>query len=220
MRRLFKLFHYLAVLLAAVVISPASASIVIDQNFTTTDDPDNGTGLGIVTTSLAQTFTVGLDGKLAAVEFNVLQMTATNGDLTVDIRPLVGSAPDPDASDALASVVVPNGDIGTYGPSPYSWTSLFVDFSAFGIAVSAGDMLAFVLSSPLTEEFGVQTDYTSAYGGGSRWSQDGDGTAFSELATADLAFKTYVNVDSPATFALLSLGLAGISFKCRQKKAA
>jgi hypothetical protein len=208
-----------AAALALGFAAPASATVVIDQNFVTTDHPDNGTGLGITTTSLGQTFTVGVTGKLAAVEFNILKFSGMTGDVTVDIRSLAGGAPDSLASNALASATVANGDIATYGPSPYAWTTILVDFSAANIMVTAGDMLSFVLSSPIGQEFGVQTDYTDGYAGGSRWSQNGDGNAFDELADADLAFNTYVDLPEPGTLAVFGLGLAGLAFARRRKAA-
>ena len=210
-----------AVVLAVGFAAPASAAVILDQNFVTTDDPNNNTALGIVTTSLAQTFTVGISGKLDSIVIQVLQDPATTGDLIGDIRALTGSAPASLASSALASVTVANGGIGTIGSTPYAWTSILVDVSAANIMVTSGDMLSFVLSSPIGEVFFAQTDYTNAYAGGSRWSQDGDGTPFSELASADLAFKTYVDTElpEPATLVIFGVGLAGLGYVRRRRSA-
>ncbi len=199
--------------------APLSAAI-IDQNFATTDDPNHGTGLGIVTTGLAQTFTVGVTGTLASVEFNILKMSGTTGDLSVDIRSLVGGVPDSLMANALATSTISNSLINTYGGSIYSWTTISVDVSAANIAVASGDMFAFVLNSPLGEEFGIQTDYTNAYAGGQRYSQNGDGTSFGGLSSADLAFKTTViSVPEPSVITLFGLGLLGLGIaRGRQKR--
>lgn len=201
---------FFAVLVAVVLAAPVSAGTVLDQNFVTTDNPNSNTGVGLASSSLAQTFTVGLDGTLAAVEFNILKNSEPVFDLTVDIRTLIGGAPDPLAANALGTTTVAAADIGTFNANPYPWTSIRVDFGAAGIAVSAGDMLAFVLTGG---PYGVQTDYTDSYAGGQRWSQSGYGNPFGVLATADLAFKTYVDVAAvpiPAALPLLATALAGL----------
>lgn len=192
----------------------------MDQNFTTTDDTNNNTALGIASTSLGQTFEVGLTGTLAGIEFNILKFAGTTGDLTVDIRSLTGGLPDALASNALALTSVTNSDIGTSIANPLVWTSIYVDFSFANINVVAGDMLSFVLSSSLGQEFYVQTDYTNGYLGGSRHSQNGDGNAFNSLASADLAFNSYVNVSEvpePSIIALFAVGLFGLGFVRRRQ---
>ncbi len=201
--------------------APVSAA-VIDQNYITTDDPNHNTGVGLAAESLAQTFEVGLTGTLAGIEFNVLKLNGTSGDLTVDIRSLVGSGPDSLAINALGTTTVANSDIDTFGSSPYSWSSIYVDFSAENIAVTEGDMLAFVLSSPSGQGFGIQTDYhyDTGYAGGSRWSQTTAGMAFSESTYADLAFSTYVEVaqvPEPSIIALFAAGIFGIGFARRRQ---
>ena len=211
------------VTLTAFIIAftaPASAAVIIDQNFTTTDDPNNGTGVGIVTTSLAQTFEVGLTGSLAAIELNILKFSGTTADLTIDIRSLVGSSPDPLAANALATVNINNSAIATLSSSPHLWSSIYVDFSFANIAVTAGDSLSFVISSVIGEGFDIQTDYLNGYSNGSRWSQNGDGATFSELSTADLAFNSYIdvaNIPEPSIWALFSIGMVGLGLARRRK---
>jgi len=209
-----------AALLAVFLAAQAHAAVILDQDFATTDDPNHSTGLGIVTTGLGQSFTVGVTGLLSAVEFNVLRLNgATTGDLTFDLRSLTGGVPDASSASALGTSIIANGDIGLIGGSPYAWTTVHVDVSGYGINVTAGDELAFILSSPIAQEFTVQTDYLDAYAGGMRWSQNGDGTAFASLATADLAFATYVDdgiapsaVPLPAGLPLIAaaFGLLGL----------
>ena len=197
--------------------APLSATVV-DQNFATTDDPNHSTGLGIVTTALAQTFTVGVTGTLASVEFNVLKTSGTTGDLSFDIRSLVGGVPELLMADALTTSTISSSLINTAGGA---WTTISVDVSAANIAVATGDMFAFVLNSPIGESFSVQTDYTNAYAGGQRYSQNGDGNFFFGSFSADLAFKTTVtSVPEPTIITLFALGLIGLGIaRGRQKSA-
>lgn len=196
---------------------PAAAAPVVDQSFATTDDPDHNTGLGIVSTSLGQSFTVGLTGTLAGVEFSIFKFRGTTGDLTVDIRSVTGAGPSASAGSALATASVANAAIVFESSSPYAYSTIYVDFSAAGLHVMAGDILSFVLSSPISEQFAVQTDYLDAYAGGERWSQDGDGNPFSANSSADLSFRTFVSVPEPGTTTLLGLSLAGlVAFRRRR----
>ena len=90
-------------------------------------------------------------------------------------------------------------------------------------SVLAGDVLAFVLLTSIDERFFAQTDYENGYAGGSRFSQNGDGNPWSNLATADLTFSTYVEVSAvpvPAAVWLFGTALVGLAgFGRRRKKA-
>ncbi len=212
----------LSALFAGIMGFSAQAS-VLDANHATTDDPNNGTGLGIVTTALGQTFTAIGNGILETVSFRILKINTTplaTEDVTFDIRNVDGfGAPDANAGDALFTTSIANGDIGVYGPQPYDWSLITVDVSSANIEVSMGDQLAFILSASLGQEFGVQTDYLDAYSGGARFSQNGDGTAFSSLSTADLTFSTTLAapIPVPASLPLLLAGFGAIGIIARRK---
>ena len=212
----------LVVILSCILAVPASQAALLDQNFTTTDDPNNNTGLGIVTTGLSQSFTVGISGKLDSVSFNILKFSGTTGDLTVDIRNMTGGAPDQSSGSSLGSVTISNADIGVVGGNPLPFTNILADFSSANIAVSIGDMFAFVLLSPIPQDFAVQTDYLNGYAGGSRFSQNGDGNSWSEFARADLTFSTYVDVSAvpvPAAVWLFGTALIGLVGFGKRRKA-
>lgn len=208
----------ISALIAGLFVSTHVTAATVDQNFVTTDNPNNNSGVGLAWDGLAQSFTVGLSGVLDSVSLNVLKLAGTTGDLTVEIRSVTGGTPDPFSGSALASATISNGDIDVFGAQPYAFSNIHVDFSSANIAVTSGDILAFALLSPFGEGFGVQTDYLGAYAGGNRFSQIGDGTAwFNNTPNADLTFSTYVDVSPvpvPAAvwlFGTALLGLIGIS---------
>jgi len=195
-----------------IVTSDISAG-EIDQEFRTTDNPYNATMVGIVTTSLAQTFTVGVTGTFDTVEFKVIKYPETTGNLTFDIRhaSVAGQTqfdfdtPDPFFSNTLFTATILNADIGASFP----WSSITVDLSSARIEAKEGDMFALVLTSTLGQAFAVQTDYLNGYSYGERCSQIEDGSFFSPHDYADLTFKTTmnVNVPEPNSISLPALGL-------------
>ena len=205
-----------------IFVVPVSQAATLDQNFVTTDNPTNNTGLGLAVNGLSQTFTVGLSGILDSVSFNILKDTGTTGDVIIDIRNLTGGAPDQASGSALASVTISNSDINTLG-FPFTFSNIVADFSSANIAVSTGDILAFALLSPSGDDFFVQTDFINGYTGGSRFSQVNDGNPWFENADADLTFSTYVDVSPvpvPAAVWLFGTALIGFVGMSRRRKVA
>ncbi|MCP5371965.1 MAG: PEP-CTERM sorting domain-containing protein [Hyphomicrobiales bacterium] len=201
--------------------APASATVV-DQQFTTTGPVDSNTATGVTFAAMAQTFTVGVTGLLAAVELYVLRTGGTTGDLTVDIRGLVsGGAPEPLAANALGSTTLANADVPVRpSTTPYGFAPILIDLTAANIAVTAGQILAIGVSSAAGEFFVFQTDYSNGYAGGGLWTQSSDGLAFSPT-TSDFSFTTYVNtgtsVPEPGTLGLLVVGLTGLGWAHRRR---
>jgi hypothetical protein len=147
--------HVLALVILAMVSGARSvcASEVLDQSFIPTLHLG---GLEVTQNQpVAQTFTVGIDGKLTkiALGINHHRCIVTTDDLIVEIAPTLNGEP---ALPALASVAVPPAAIPvTFGGM------ITVDFSSFFLPVKVGEVLAIVLR-------------TSAEGGQCTYAWDGD----------------------------------------------
>lgn len=132
---------------------------------------------------LAQTFTVGVTGRLVALD---LIAGGADSDLIVRIMPAPGGVIDPDVANAgfstriLAFQVQPPG----FG--------MFLTLSGGGLAVTAGDELAITLEHP--DGAGMCLESSAAYGGGHSYERDNENVpAWTERSGGgDLFFATYV----------------------------
>jgi hypothetical protein len=214
-----------ALMLGMGLSAAASSAPLIDQQFVR--DIVNNTGIGQVSSSIGQTFTVGLTGTLTGIDVFIAELATetTTGGLTLDVRSVSGSgAVEPLAANALASATIPDASVPFRATSSPFFTPILVDLSAAGLAVTAGDILAFVLTRVNGDDdpYYVQTDFDAGYLGGTRVSQLADGDAFFPSASTDLTFRTYVEtagsapVPLPSTLVLIGLGLAGFGWNRRR----
>jgi hypothetical protein len=96
--------------------------------------------------SVAQTFTVGVDGTLAQVDFQIYKNTGTTGDVVFDIRPTIKGVPDPDDGNILYETVISLDKMPTIDDPFMDVPLTSIDVSAGKLPVAAGDMLALSLS--------------------------------------------------------------------------
>ena len=223
----------LAAMLATgpLMASPAATAPILDQEsdagysraigpytlFTADGDRHEGTW--------AQTFTVGIDGLLTGIGLQIWnENTNTVQDLIVDLVETVGGKP---IGDVLASITLGLDDVPT--PEEARAQGFFLlDVSAFGIYVSAGDVLAVQLSAPYhgtppsspTVMSYDWMEHATNYAGGTLYSRTTvNGVAGEWYGSADLidaGFRTFVDPDAlgipaPAPLFMLAMGLAAMS---------
>jgi hypothetical protein len=165
--------------------------------------PSGGNGLIVQRSStVAQTFEVGLSGVLNGVEVQLARNAAVLSEgMTLEIR---STLPDGSpASGVLASVPISAADLST------AFQFISIDLLSFALAVNGGDMFALVLRSDAVAQGGGIDPYAwggEAPGGYSRGSVYLDcGTGFVQASGWDVGFRSYV-VPEPSSLALLLCG--------------
>jgi hypothetical protein len=187
----------LGVLLGSGILTvgaPAAAAIIVDQSFLE----------GVASTSgndpMAQTFTVGVGGRLVSVDIPIFG----DVDVTVDIRrtalgvPLVSDA----LGDQLARVTL----------TPPAFPDFVrVNLNPFRISVQPGDSLAIVLRSGDVHNWMLATGAAATYPGGEAFLRPGPvWERYEEVFPfpGDFQFRTRVRVPEPATLSLWGVGVA------------
>lgn len=195
----------LCLLLAGV--EPVRAEPILDQSF---EGPFNLTTFFGDPFFFAQTFTVGVGGKLSRIDLPVFEDRGP-GSLVLDIRPTFGGFPVENDALALGVLVIPSGILPPYTGSP-QFTSF--DFRPFEITVAEGDLLAFVMHSIDDGRYGFSSATGDPYLRGQPF--DRNHTTGGMWAPADFigqpfdrGFRTYVDpaaIPEPSTVLLLGLG--------------
>ena len=203
--------------LAALTLSlHAHSTPILDQ---TDGAPLNGAGVFLATLGIdiAQTFTVGIAGTLSQVAVNIARTGDTTAPLFVEIRSTVGGIPNAVdgqvlLSTPLSAAAVPIAGPTTAGPfssAPFAFVN--VDLSAFGLAVTPGEVLALSLTSDAVRGgylWGLNAPGT--YAGGHGYYRGNSLDAAWILGGADQNFRTFVSVPEPASLALVAIALAGL----------
>jgi hypothetical protein len=197
-----------ALLLAATCPQVVLAVPMLDQEnpLPGQRDPRVGT-LPSVIYDAAQVFKVGITGQLTGVQAYFDKAGNPTADVMLDVRTTTAGIPD--KGGVLAATSVPSSAISFAGGY------VQFDLTSANLFVSAGDELAFVLSS--TEDFDMNVnEYVAwadntfsgngAYPHGDAYHGDVNAGTANLLAGRDLIFRTYVDqVPEPSTFVLLSL---------------
>ena len=190
-----------------ILLVNAYAAPVVDQSYLIQSDGGNSLD------PRAQTFTVGLEGTLSGVTFNVANNTGRpDAPYRFEIRKTepTGAPSNDDQNGLLASFEGTSADL----PGPNPAFSLF-DVSQFNILIDVGDVLAAVFWS-YESEILMSADYDgSGYAGGTAYiKQGGLWTAHAPFGNeSDFTFETYVTpIPEPTsgTLILVTIGLFGL----------
>jgi hypothetical protein len=218
------------IILQILALLPCSAHAipVLDQHHVPLD-PVNGSAAIHSVVEWAQTFTVGISGRLVRIELLAgRDIEAPQGNLLIDVRPTIGGAPSEDNETVLYSATVSPTALPHFSDFPLPFEFLALDLGP-GIPVLAGDVPAIVLRSPESLRIGYGWGLTTCeasecpdlYPFGEAFvNVGGEGWRRSQLGI-DAVFRTYVDptdLPAPSSLALLlAAGLAGIGFSARRK---
>lgn len=196
------------------------AAPILDQSF---DATAGGASQAIYSgQSLAQTFTVGLSGRLDTIGLMLNRHSpTTSGDFTLSLMTTLGGTPDINGA-TLFEQTYSVFDVAYEGPFNYAFTDF--DISTQNVHVTTGQELAIIVTHQGGNDNWMSWDVFSnggTYAGGEGFFQNGFSNTWSTSPgfVTDRGFRTYVDQDiaqgpvevsEPAPIALLSLSLLGL----------
>lgn len=222
--------HWLAAcaVCALLCLPRGATAAVLDQSYEPpTTEPGGGLSYGAIRSDVdsAQTFTVGVSGRLDRVDVAIYRQGSNLQEpLRVDVRRTVNGAPAEADSPVLASFELPPERLPVPLPNPgdpVTFTSL--DLSDFDIHVEPGDVLAIVAQSEAIDAAGpVYAWRLGPFGGdhyprGGFFQRDAEGGHFVEgtgVLLDDAGFRSYVTVPEPTAAALL----VGLPYLLRRRR--
>ena len=196
----------------------AFADLILDQSHV--PNPNEQSFAIVQNADHAQTFTVGIAGKLARVDIEVERRESTTDPLLFDIRRIAGGVPtDPNSgSSVLAQVAL---DASQIPDDRFAFVS--VDVAAFDISVNVADTLAIVLRTDSTNFLAYSWHGTrgngTEYSRGARFQRTPGAPNWSVgTLVTDVGFRTFVTA-VPEPSALVMFASSGlILFRRRSRK--
>ncbi len=146
----------------------------------------------------AQTFTVGLTGRLVWIDVPVRQnpLQANTEAVTLEIRPVIGGVPASNDGAVLGSVTLPSTAFaGVNVFDPATWPRF--DVSGLGISVKAGDVLAYLVRTSDTVAYLYNPENPGNYPRGEAFRRNRAVSVTWEAST-DFLFRTFVDPSAPA----------------------
>ena len=188
----------------AKVAEPSQpGTVALDQSF----EPNDYLGVGVngfgysigggLSQSLAQTFTVGVSGRLVRVDVKIGGFGGPTQPILADVRRTVNGRPIENDADVLARVTLPQ-PVVPLSPNPAGYVS--IDVSSVFIPVGAGDVLAVVLwSGEQVGSYGWQGASTVTppasplYPRGAQFFRNTNNPTWGTADISDMGFRTFVD---------------------------
>ena len=206
-----KIGRTLFVIYIGMFTSSVFGSVILDQSNVYSFPPG---GLSVDSTfDAGQTFTVGVAGRLAHVDLQVMRFQNTSLPLFLDIRTTSGGLPTESNTSTLTTVSMAPTNLTVFTGGNISFPIVAFDVSAANIAVTPGEQLAITLRSANASSDGyiwlTGGQANDAYAAGSAVNRASGGTwqVLSGINLQDASFQTFVSVPEPASMVLLALPL-------------